>query len=87
MKNRVVFSTSQTLFTFFCLIFFFTLLNGYVQNLVADYRANEWLVLAGLLGPTLAVRARDRGPVAAFITSLAYFLWHLLPLLNGRNRE
>jgi hypothetical protein len=26
--------------------------------------------------------------VAAFITSLAYFLWHLLPLLTGsRNRE
>ena len=25
--------------------------------------------------------------VAAFITSLAYFLWHLLPLLNGRNRD
>jgi uncharacterized protein len=25
--------------------------------------------------------------VAAFITSLAYFLWHLLPLLNGRDRE
>ena len=25
--------------------------------------------------------------VAAFITSLAYFLWHLLPLLTGRSRE
>jgi Zn-dependent membrane protease YugP len=25
--------------------------------------------------------------VAAFITSLAYFLWHLLPLLTGRQRE
>jgi Zn-dependent membrane protease YugP len=25
--------------------------------------------------------------VAAFITSLAYFLWHLLPLLTGRNSE
>jgi uncharacterized protein len=25
--------------------------------------------------------------VAAFITSLAYFLWHLLPLLTGRNDE
>ncbi len=49
MKNRVVFSSAQTLFTFFFLIFFFTLLNGYVQNLVVDYRANEWLVLAGLI--------------------------------------
>lgn len=25
--------------------------------------------------------------VAAFVTSLAYFLWHLLPLLNSRERE
>ena len=25
--------------------------------------------------------------VAAFITSLAYFLWHLLPLLTGGNRS
>ncbi len=25
--------------------------------------------------------------VAAFITSLAYFLWHLLPLLTGRSSE
>jgi uncharacterized protein len=25
--------------------------------------------------------------VAAFVTSLAYFLWHLLPLLSGRHRD
>ncbi len=25
--------------------------------------------------------------VAAFVTSLVYFLWHLLPLLTGRDRE
>jgi hypothetical protein len=25
--------------------------------------------------------------VAAFITSLLYFLWHLMPLLAGRQRE
>jgi hypothetical protein len=25
--------------------------------------------------------------VAAFVTSLVYFLWHLLPLLSGRDRE
>ena len=25
--------------------------------------------------------------VAAFITSLAYFIWHLLPLLTGGNRS
>lgn len=49
MKNKIVFSSSHTLFTFFFLIFFFVLLNGYLQNLVADYRANEWLVLASLV--------------------------------------
>ncbi len=25
--------------------------------------------------------------VAAFVTSLVYFLWHLLPFLTGRNEE
>ena len=25
--------------------------------------------------------------VAAFITSLAYFIWHVLPLLTGGNRS
>ena len=25
--------------------------------------------------------------VAAFMTSLVYFLWHLLPLLTGRDRD
>jgi uncharacterized protein len=25
--------------------------------------------------------------VAAFISSLVYFLWHLLPLLTGRQRN
>jgi uncharacterized protein len=25
--------------------------------------------------------------VAAFISSLVYFLWHLLPLLTGRQRD
>ncbi len=49
MKNKIVFSSSQSLFTFFFLIFFFTLLNGYLQNLVAGYRANEWLVFVGLI--------------------------------------
>jgi len=49
MKSKPVLTSSQTLFTFFFLIFFFTLLNGYLQNLVADYRANTWLVLAGLI--------------------------------------
>ena len=42
-------SISQTLFTLAFLVFFFTLLNGYVLNLVGGYQANPWLVLAGLL--------------------------------------
>ena len=48
-KAGTRFSSSQALFTFAFLIFFFTLLNGYLQNLVDHYRANTWLVLAGLI--------------------------------------
>ena len=46
-NKRVPFTSSQSLFTFFFLFFFFTLLNGYLQNLVADYRADASLVLIG----------------------------------------
>ena len=46
-NKRVPFTSSQALFTFFFLFFFFTLLNGYLQNLVADYRADASLVLIG----------------------------------------
>ena len=42
-------SISQTLFTLAFLVFFFTLLNGYVLNLVGGYQANPWLVLTGLV--------------------------------------
>jgi len=45
MKSKLSLSSSQSLFTFFFLVFFFTLFNGYMQNLVAGYRANAWLVL------------------------------------------
>jgi hypothetical protein len=47
--GRTRLSTSQTFFTFFFLFFFFTLLNGYLQNLVADYRADATLVLLGVI--------------------------------------
>ena len=49
ISNRVRFSSSQFLFTLAFLVFFFTLFNGYVQNLIADYRANAWLVLIGVI--------------------------------------
>lgn len=49
MKVKPVFSSAQLVFTFILLFFFFTMLNGYVLNLVSDYRANEWLVLAGVI--------------------------------------
>ncbi len=48
-NNRIQFSSSQTLFTLGFLFFFFTLLNGYLQNLVADYRADASLVLIGVV--------------------------------------
>ena len=49
MKIKTMLSSSQALFTLAFLIFFFTLLNGYLQNLVAGYRADTWLVLIGLV--------------------------------------
>jgi hypothetical protein len=49
MKSKLSLSSSQSLFTFFFLVFFFTLFNGYLQNLVAGYRANAWLVFTGLI--------------------------------------
>ena len=33
------------------------------------------------------LRAAGWTYVAAFISSLVYFLWHLLPLVTGRERE
>ena len=46
--KRTRLTTSQALFTLFFLFFFFTLLNGYLQNLVAGYRADAALVLGGV---------------------------------------
>ena len=48
LNKRIQFSSSQSLFTLCFLFFFFTLLNGYLQNLVADYRADASLVLIGV---------------------------------------
>jgi Zn-dependent membrane protease YugP len=61
----------------------------------ASRRAKALLADMGMIAPgaeALAVRkvldAAAWTYVAAFITSLAYFLWHLLPLLTGsRSRE
>jgi Zn-dependent membrane protease YugP len=61
----------------------------------ASRRAKEVLMNFGFIAPgeeaTGVKRVLDAAAwtyVAAFITSLAYFLWHLLPLLSGgRSRE
>lgn len=60
----------------------------------ASRRAKAILARMGMIAPgseTAAVNkvlnAAAFTYVAAFITSLAYFLWHLLPLLAGRSRE
>lgn len=38
-------------------------------------------------GVTRVLNAAGWTYVAAFVTSLLYFLWYLLPLLMGRNRD
>jgi Zn-dependent membrane protease YugP len=60
----------------------------------ASRRAKEVLAGMGMIAPgaeAVAVRkvldAAALTYVAAFVTSLAYFLWYLLPLLTGRSRE
>lgn len=60
----------------------------------ASRRAKAVLASLGMIAPgaeALAVRkvldAAALTYVAAFITSLAFFLWHLLPLLVGRQRD
>jgi uncharacterized protein len=60
----------------------------------ASRRAKVVLVDCGFITPgeetTGVKRVLDAAAwtyVAAFITSLAYFLWHLLPLLTGRQRD
>jgi Zn-dependent membrane protease YugP len=60
----------------------------------ASRRAKAVLANFGYIAPgeeTLGVKkvldAAAWTYVAAFVTSLAYFLWHLLPLLSGRQRD
>ena len=90
-KSKPRFSSSQALFTFALLIFFFTLLNGYLQNLVAGYRADTWLVLAGLvveMAITLWLARRwiqiecDPLEVAGFlIVVIATWIYFIVPAL------
>ena len=48
MSQKISLSISQALFTFFLLILFFTVLNGYALNLIFK-SANPWLVLIGII--------------------------------------
>ncbi|MCX7838218.1 MAG: hypothetical protein N2559_02005 [Anaerolineae bacterium] len=93
-KERTHFSTSQTLFTFILLVFFFTLLNGYLHNLVADYRADATLVLIGVIVEMTLVLALARrwiaiefdgfeaaGFVVVVLGVWAYFIYAALPTL------
>ncbi len=94
LKERIRFSTSQTLFTLFFLFFCFTLLNGYLHNLVADYRADATVVLVGVIVEmTLALALARRFIVVEFdglegvgfvIVTLgvwAYLIYAALPTL------
>jgi len=69
-------SISQALFSLLFLGMFFTLLNGYLQNLTTGYRANAWLVLVGdLLALAIVLWiARSRVVVARDPLELAGFL-------------
>jgi len=60
----------------------------------ASRRAKAVLARMGLIAPGAEAAAVSKvlnaaawTYVAAFITSLVYFLWHLLPLLTGRQRD
>jgi hypothetical protein len=93
MKSQpsVRLSSSQSLFTFLFLIFFFTLLNGYALNLVAEYRANAWLVLAGVIVEMIAALWFARGRVSIqrdplelagfLIVAVGVWLYFVIPSL------
>jgi len=60
-------------------------------ELDASHRAKVLLLDMGLIAPGSEAHGVDKvlnaaawTYVAAFLTSLAYFLWYLLPLLAGR---
>ncbi len=73
IKSR--FSTSQALLTVCLLVMFFTLLNGYLLNLVGGYQANPWPVLAGVLLELFVVwlYSRDHTSIAFDPLELAGF--------------
>ena len=80
------FSSSQALFTFGLLIFFFTLLNGYLQNLVANYRADAGLVVEMAITLWLARQwiqiESDPLEVAGFlIVVIATWIYFIAPAL------
>ncbi len=62
--RKISISISQTLFSIIFLVFFFTLLGGYLQNIVAGYRANTWLVLAGTIIALVITLFAVRGRIA-----------------------
>ncbi len=64
MRQPITLSSSQVLFSVPFLVFFFTLLNGYLQNLTLGYRADAWLVLAGVIIEMAMVLWLARGRVA-----------------------
>lgn len=93
-KPRVVFSISQALFTLGLLLFFFTILNGYLLNLVSGYRASFWLVSIGVALEFMAVFfvawrwvyvESDPFELAGFVVTLVgvwiYFIAASLPTL------
>lgn len=74
--RKISISISQTLYSIIFLVFFFTLLIGYLLNIVAGYHANTWIVLAGTiiaLALTLFV-ARGRIAINRDPLELAGFL-------------
>ena len=91
MRSRVTFSVSQAFFSIVFLVFFFTLLSGYLQNILARHHQSTWLVLAITLAALaitlLAARGRvaiDRDPreLAGFlITVIGVWLYFVAPSL------
>ena len=84
-------STSQAIFIFIFAILALILLNGYAQNLVADYRANTWLVLLGTFVGMIALVLVARGRLAIewdawelfgfSATVISVWLYFVLPAL------
>ena len=98
--RKTTFSISQALFSVLFLFLFFTLLNGYLQNIVGGYRSNTWLVLLGvvlaLVLSLLAARGRvvvERNPLelAGFLLVVVgvwvYFVIPALPTLMPPTRS